>query len=927
MNEADVSPTPAWHALDAAAVVARVATDPERGLSGEEASVRLGQHGPNRLAEVPPPHPLLRFARQFHNLLIYVLLGAASITALLAHWVDAGVIVAVVLLNAGIGFVQEGKAERALQAIRHLLAPRALVLRDGHQHDVDAVNLVPGDVVLLASGDRLPADARLLQTRNLRVDEAALTGESEPVDKRAEAVAVDADIGDRLGMAYAGTLVTQGQARAVVVATGERTEIGRIGRLLETVEAGPTPLLRKMAAFGRMLTVGILALAAALFAFGTWVRGYAAADMFMAAVGLAVAAIPEGLPAILTITLAIGVQRMAARHAVVRRLPAVETLGSVTVICSDKTGTLTRNEMTVQAVIVAGASFTVDGAGYAPLGAWRGEAAGEPLPPAARLLADAGALCNDASLQERAGQWTLAGDPTEGALLTLAMKAGTDPAVLRAARPRLDVVPFESEHRYMATLHRAPDAGVPPASPGAAPPEGARASPAPPRGAHVAYVKGAPERLLQMCAAQLDLRGRRQGLDAGYWQSQVDAQARAGRRVLALALVDLPETHTQLAAADVQQGLTLLGLVGIIDPPREEAVRAVAQCREAGIGVKMITGDHAVTAAAIAGQLGLAEDGAAAVTGAQIEACDDARLRELAVRATVFARASPEHKLRLVRALQAEGQIVAMTGDGVNDAPALKQADVGVAMGRKGTEAAKQAGAIVLADDNFASIAYAVEEGRTIYTNLRKVVTFILPVNGGESLSLLVAVLAGVALPILPAQILWVNMVSSIALAMVLAFEPTEADTMRRPPRRPDEPILSRFLLWRIGLVSLLFMAGIFGMFELALARGASIEEARTVAVNTLVAMEVFYLFSVRYLKARSFTWQGIKGTPLVLASVAAMVLLQAAFTYAPWMQALFHTRALDAGTAIGIVAVGFSVLVVLEVEKWLMRLLRRQAD
>jgi magnesium-transporting ATPase (P-type) len=904
MTEANVSATPTWHAEDAAAVVAEVATDPQRGLSADVARGRLLEHGPNRLAEVPPPHPLLRFARQFHHLLIYVLLGAAGITALLAQWVDSGVIVAVVLLNAVVGFIQEGKAERSLQAIRHLLAPRAQVLRDGRQHDVDAADLVPGDVVLLASGDRVPADVRLLQTRNLRVDEAALTGESVPVDKNAEAVAVDAAIGDRLGMAYAGTLVTQGQARAVVVATGERTEIGRIGRLLETVEAGPTPLLRKMAAFGRMLTFVILALAAALFAFGTWVRGYAAADMFMAAVGLAVAAIPEGLPAIMTITLAIGVQRMAARHAIVRRMPAVETLGSVTVICSDKTGTLTRNEMTVQAVVVAGAAFTVDGAGYAPQGAWRGVTAGEPLPPAARQLAQASVLCNDAALHEHDGQWTLAGDPTEGALLTLAMKAGADPAVLRAARPRLDVVPFESEHRYMATLHRASDDA-----------------------AHVAYVKGAPERLLQMCATQLDLQGNRQALDTGHWQSQIDAQARAGRRLLALALVDLPAANAQLAPADVQHGLTLLGLVGIIDPPRDEAIRAVAQCREAGISVKMITGDHAVTAAAIAGQLGLADDGAAAVTGAQIETCDDASLRELAVRATVFARASPEHKLRLVRALQAEGHVVAMTGDGVNDAPALKQADVGVAMGRKGTEAAKQAGAIVLADDNFASIAHAVEEGRTVYTNLRKVVTFLLPVNGGESLSLLVAVLAGVALPILPGQILWVNMVSSVALAMVLAFEPTEADTMRRPPRRPNEPILSRFLAWRIGLVSVLFMAGIFGMFELALARGASVEEARTVAVNTLVAMEIFYLFSVRYLKARSFTWQGVKGTPLVLTSVAAMVLLQAAFTYAPPMQTLFHTQALGVRTVIEIVAVGFSVLVVLEVEKWLRRRFRRHAD
>jgi magnesium-transporting ATPase (P-type) len=608
----------------------------------------------------------------------------------------------------------------------------------------------------------------------------------------------------------------------------------------------------------------------------------------------------------MTIALAIGVQRMARRHAVIRRLPAVETLGAVTVICSDKTGTLTRNEMTVQQVIVAGAEVDVEGSGYAPAGALK--VGGEALDlgrvveraPVLAALVEVAALCNDAHLHEADGHWTLAGDPTEGALLTLAMKAGLNPAELQVERPRLDVIPFESEHRFMATLHAA-DGGT------------------------VALVKGAPERVLRMCALELDAGGGEQPLDEARWHAVVEAQAKAGRRVLALARRAFPAGKEDLDHPDVAEGLTLLGLVGIIDPPRDEAIRAVARCTAAGIRVVMITGDHGVTASAIAGQLGMG-DGLKAVTGPELEVMDDTRMREVVRETRVFARASPEHKLRLVRALKANGEIVAMTGDGVNDAPALKQADVGVAMGMKGTEAAKQAGAVVLADDNFASIAHAVEEGRTVYDNLRKTVTFLLPVNGGESLALLLAVLIGVALPIAPAQILWVNMVSSIALAMVLAFEPTESDVMRRPPRPVDEPMLSPFVLWRVGFVSALFMAGIFGMYEWALAQGADVDEARTVAVNTLVCMEVFYLFSVRYLKARSFTWTGVKGTPRVLAAVAAVFVLQLVFTYAPFMHTLFASRPVSIAMGAQIVAVGAAVLVVLELEKWLLRCTGRLA-
>ncbi|WP_313474725.1 HAD-IC family P-type ATPase [Stutzerimonas kunmingensis] len=888
-----------WHARQSDEALLELESS-SAGLSHEQARQRLLQYGPNRLDEAKPASVWQRLLRHLNNLLLYVLIAAALVTGLMGHLVDTFVILAVVVVNVVIGFVQEGKAEKALQAIRHLLAPHAVVLRDGRQQNLDAAELVPGDVVLLASGDSLPADVRLLQARNLRIDEAALTGESVPVDKQVEAVADDASIGDRLCMGYAGTLVTQGQARAVVVATGAATEIGRIGTMLESVEQGTTPLLRKMSDVGRALTAVILAAGALLFLFGTLVRGMGAGEMFMAAVGLSVAAIPEGLPAIMTITLAIGVQRMASRNAVIRRLPAVETLGSVTVICSDKTGTLTRNEMTVQEVICAGQALEVEGAGYAPQGALLFEgvpvepAALAARTPAASALAEAAALCNDASLHEKDGLWTLAGDPTEGALLTLAMKAGLSPANLHVDRPRLDVIPFESEHRFMATLHAC-------------------------EGGSEVLVKGAPERVLAMCARQLEADGQERLLDQSHWHEQVEAQARAGRRVLALARRRLAAGKEAIEHADVVSELTLLGLVGIIDPPRDEAIRAVAQCRAAGIRVVMITGDHGVTASAIARQLGMGDD-IKAITGPELELMDEAAMRQAVAEARVFARASPEHKLRLVRALQANGEVVAMTGDGVNDAPALKQADVGVAMGMKGTEAAKQAGAIVLADDNFASIAHAVEEGRTVYDNLRKTVTFLLPINGGESLSLLLAVLLGIALPITPVQVLWVNMVSSVALAMVLAFEPTEADVMQRPPRRPDEPMLSRFVIWRFFFVSALFLAGIFGMYQWMLTQGATIEAARTVAVNTLVCMEVFYLFSVRYLKAPSFTVQGVKGTPRVLVAVFGVFALQLMFTYAPFMQSLFASEALPLATGVLVVLAGVAVMVILEIEKALLR-------
>ncbi len=712
------------------------------GLDADEAARRLAAHGYNRLPAPKRQGPLLRLLRQFHNVLLYMMLFASLVTALLGFWVDSAVILLAVVVNALIGFVQEGKAANALDAIRDMLSLHALVLRDGQRQALDAERLVPGDVVLLASGDRVPADLRLFETKNFHVDESALTGESVPVEKGCVAVAIDALLGDRRCMAYSGTLVTSGQARGVVVATAGDTELGRIGTLLREVRTLATPLLRQIASFSRWLALAILLLAGATFVLGTLWQGQPMVDMFMLVVALTASAIPEGLPAIMTVILALGVQRMARRNAIVSRLPAVETLGSVTVICSDKTGTLTRNEMTVQRIVTADQVIEVSGAGYAPLGGFSHN--GEGLDPAGRddlqEIGRAALLCNEARLHQEGEAWQLEGDPTEGALLSLGLKLGLDPQALAAERPRSDAIPFESEHRFMATLHHDH------------------------AGQAMVYLKGAPERILDMCEAER-VGDSVRPLDPDYWRRLATDTAARGLRLLAIARRAMPAEQRTLDFADVEHGFTLLALVGIIDPPREEAVAAVAECQAAGIAVKMITGDHVDTARAIGAMLGIGID-RPALTGAEIELLDDQRLREVLPGVDVFARASPEHKLRLVQALQASGEVVAMTGDGVNDAPALKRADVGVAMGNKGTEAAKEAAEVVLADDNFATIANAVREGRAVYDNLKKFILFMLPTNGGEALIVIAAILFQLTLPMTPAQILWINMVTSSTVSV-----------------------------------------------------------------------------------------------------------------------------------------------------------------
>jgi len=853
------------HARPAATCLADLNTSPE-GLTVQEAARRLAEHGPNRLPDVRGRGPVLRFLMQFHNVLIYVLLGAAVVTGVLQHWVDTGVILAVVLANAAIGFIQEGKAEAAMAAIRNMLAPKAAVLRGGRRVTVDGADLVSGDIVLLEAGDKVPADLRVLEARGLAVQEAILTGESVPVEKGTSPVAADAPLGDRRSMLWSGTLLTQGTARGLVVATGQATEIGRIGGLLAGVETLTTPLVAQIDHFARWLSFLILLAVGLLLVYGYYVGHQEFSELFMTVVAVAVAAIPEGLPAVMTITLAIGVQAMARRHAIVRRLPAIESIGSVSVICTDKTGTLTRNEMVVAAAETPEGAFEVSGGGYAPEGV---------ITPAGDLvrLARAAALCNDAALQGRDGIWTVEGDPMEGALLAFAGKVGGD----HSAR-RLDAIPFDSRHRFMAVLTETPDG-------------------------RLIHVKGAPERVLRMCA----------GIDQHHWHQSAETLAARGLRVLALA--ERAEEGGRIDAAGLEGGLTFLGLVGLIDPPRPEAIAAVAECRAAGIRVKMITGDHAGTAAAIAAQIGL-KNPTRVLTGADLDKLDDAQLAMEVADVDVFARTSPEHKLRLVTALQAHGLSVAMTGDGVNDAPALKRADVGIAMGLKGSEAAKEAADLVLADDNFASIAAAVREGRTVYDNLKKAISWTLPTNVGESMVLVLALLAGLALPVTAVQILWVNLITGVTLGVAFAFEPTEAGTMARPPRRRDAPILSGALVWHVILVSGLFFAAVFGVFSYATDKGYPLALAQTMAMNMLVVMEIFHLFFIRNIHSTSLTWALVRGTRVVWAVVIAITAAQFAVTYLAPLQAVLGTQPVPLMDGIVIVAIGAVFFAIIEIEK-----------
>ncbi|WP_104203507.1 cation-translocating P-type ATPase [Billgrantia saliphila] len=894
-----------WHAMTGDEALERLEAE-SKGLDDDEAKRRLEQYGPNRLQQDEGKPWWKRLLAQFNNVLMLILIVAAIASLLLGKPLDAAVILGVVVIIALIGFFQEGKAEKALESIRGMLSPQASVLRGGREVRIDAEELVPGDIVQVESGDRVPADLRILEAKRLNAEEAALTGESTPVDKADEAVDEDAELAERSDMLFAGTIVAKGTATGVVVETGEHTEIGRISEMLRGVEQLKTPLVEQLDRAGRILALFIVGAALLTGAFGVLVHGQPWTEMFMASVGLAVAAIPEGLPAIVTISLALGVQAMAHKNAIVRRLPAVETLGSIATIFSDKTGTLTRNEMTAQAIRLPEGEFRLSGIGFAPEGDLHlaprdkeravdefGEAISLQDYPALAHFLEVGALCNDADLNEEEDGWCINGDPTEGALVVAAAKAGIDTRELRDAHPRQDAIPFDSERKYMATLNEH---------------DGKRL-----------LVKGAPDRLLEMCSQERGSDGDAE-LDREAWEERIHELSSRGLRVLALAEKPADDLTGELSDTDAEEGLVLLGIVGLLDPPREAAIEAVKNCQQAGIRPVMVTGDHAVTARAIADQLGFARTDRA-LSGREIEEMSDEELERDITEVDVYARAAPEHKLRLVKAMQARGGICAMTGDGVNDGPALKRADVGVAMGVQGTEAAKEAAEMVLTDDNFATIVAAVAEGRKVYDNIRKSITFILPTNGAESLAILLAIVAGFTLPITGLQVLWVNMITAVTLGIALVFEPAEENVMTRQPRDSHAPLLDMFMLWRVILVSLLLVLAVFGIFAWILhGQGGSEALARSGAVNMLVAGEIVYLINSRYLLDSSLSWRGLFGSHAALVAIALVALFQLGWTYLPFMQMIFGTEGLSLLHWAVIAVAGVAVFLVVEAEKWLLR-------
>jgi cation-transporting ATPase F len=882
-----------WHGLGWEEVLAEWNTRESEGLRSEDIERRRERHGWNRIEQKAGVPAWLRLLKQFHQPLIYILLAAAGVTLFLGEHVESGVILGVVLVNAMVGALQEGKAERAIASLARMTVSEATVRRDGQERRIPAVELVPGDMVILEAGDRVPADLRLGQIRSLKVDESLLTGESLPVNKHTAVLPEDTLLGDRVNLAFSGSLVTGGQGLGVVFATGGATETGKIAEMVRQTVPMETPLTRNIARFSRLLLGAILALAVATFFLGVW-RGQPPAEMFMAAVALAVGAIPEGLPAAVTIVLAIGVARMAKRRAIIRKLPAVETLGSTTVICSDKTGTLTENQMTVQRVWAGGRRYAVSGVGLVPKGSfsWQGETVRVENHPALGECLRAGVLCNDAHLYEQNGAWRMQGDPTEVALMVAGAKAGLCRRETHERFRRVDEIPFDSEHMYRATLH-----------------ETGRE--------RMIYKIGATEKVLARCTRVFGDDGSQEPMDRGGILAEAEAMGADGLRVLALARKETAPGYEKLGREQVADGLTFLGLQAMMDPPRPEAKKAIARCVHAGIAVKMITGDHLATARAIARQLGMtgpSGEAPLAMDGRELAAVPEGDLPGVVEETQVFARVAPEQKLRLVRALQARSQVVAMTGDGVNDAPALRQADIGVAMGKNGTEVAKEAASMILTDDNFASIEAAVEEGRGVFDNLTKFIVWTLPTNAAEALVIFTAILMGWVLPILPVQLLWINMGTALLLGMTLAFEPKERDLMNRPPRHPQQPILTLELMLRTFAVGLLIAAGVFWLHFYEQSAGGDLAAIRTTAVNAIVLAEVAYLFSCRSLR-QPLVQMGWLENPWVLTGVLAMVAAQLLFTYLPVMNRLFGSAPIswEAWMRIGGVAVATFVLVEME--------------
>lgn len=870
-----------WHSLDIEQVIALLESDLEEGLSTKEVKERTDRFGPNELTGKKGKSVWMRFLLQFNQPLSIVLLCAGLLKAISGSFVNAAVIWGVTTTNAIIGFTQESKAEDAIAALAKAVTTEATVIREGKKLRVPSRELVPGDLVLVASGDKVPADMRLIKVRDLQIDESALTGESVAVQKDTQPLKPETPLAERKNMAYAGGFVTFGQGIGIVVATANATETGQISQLMEQHSDLTTPLTRKFNKFSQNWLYMVLGLATLTFVVGLELKGWK--DALEAAVALTVSAIPEGLPAVVTVTLAIGVSRMARRHAIIRKLPAVETLGGATVICSDKTGTLTENQMTVQAIYAGGHQYTVTGVGYGPSGQILQDE--QPVDfneaPALQECLIAGLLCNDSHLEAKKGKWVVIGDPTEGALIAAANKAGFMQAGLERDMPRLDVIPFESDYQYMATLHETPTGNT-------------------------IYIKGSAEAILKRCDLLLNDSGALRPIDCVETlrettiEREVNIMARQGLRVLALAKKPVPNHQETVDHQDIESGLIFLGLQGMIDPPRESAIQAVQACQSAGIQVKMITGDHAITATAIARRMGMNKNGAVlAFTGAELAAMDKQELAQVVEDGVVFARVAPEQKLRIVEALQSKGEIVAMTGDGVNDAPALKQADIGIAMGGAGTEVAKEAADMLLTDDNFASIEAAVEEGRAVYKNLLKAICFILPVNGGESMTILLSTLLGRDLPILALQVLWLNMLNSITMTVPLAFEPKAENVMQQPPRHPNEPLISRSRLGRILAISLFNWIVIFGVFEFVRQTTGDEAIARTMAINSLIAGRIFYLLSISQLVPNLLaklngTMQETVDVPAIGFGIIGAVILQVIFAHVPFINNIFSTAPLS---------------------------------
>ena len=872
-----------WHAMPANQVFERLDTTSD-GLSKEEALRRLERFGSNELPETKKPSPVLVFLNQFRSPLIYILLVAALLSFISGHPIDAYVILAIVILNAVIGFSQEYRAERALEALKELSAPQATVLRDNEEMNINASELVPGDAVMLEVGDRVPADCRLFTAVNLKVDEAPLTGESVPVEKSADPIPSEKSLAERTNMVYSGTTVVYGRGLAVVVATGAATEIGKIASEVAAEPLHLTPVQQKLSRLAGQLGIVGLLIAIAIIAAGI-IRQISILEMFFVGVAAAVSFIPEGLPAVVTIVLAVGVQRMAKNYAVVRKLPAVETLGSATVICSDKTGTLTKNEMTVKEGYASDTQFTVTGEGYNPKGDFyvQGRKASRENLPDIELLLTAFVLCNDARLHlEEDNVWKIIGDPTEGALVVAGEKFGLKRHELESAQPRIDEVPFESEKRYMATLHHLPD------------------------GRKVAYVKGAPERVLGMSEIIPEM--------AAEFTARNAEMAANALRVLAAAYKEFPPEVNEIEHPDIESGLIFLGAVGMIDPPREEARQAIQAAKGAGIRVIMVTGDHPDTARTIAELLGLLEGGMRVVPGRTLDAMTDDQLIASIPRIAVFARAEPAHKIRIIRALRSRGHIVAMTGDGVNDAPALKLSDIGISMGITGTDVAKEASDMILLDDNFATIVKAVEEGRSIFSNIRRVVGYLLATNTGEVLIYLGTILAGFPIPLIPVQILWINLVTDGFSTIPLSLEPKEADILRERPRNPREPIVNRQMVYQIIFVAFFMFVGTLSLYHWGLAHN-SLDKARTYAFVVMALFQAFNVFNVRSNRYSIFTI-GILSNPYVLIGAASSILAQIAAVHTAFFQTIFHTVPLSLNEWALMVAVAGTVFWAEEIRK-----------